>query len=482
MLMLINRCLYLLEKGKAIKKFLLLRARFLMFSRITIYFFAIVLFLTFSISAQWNWGPPELLCDSIGENVNPRFAEMDGSEFSGILLWERHLGTHSVICMKDFANYSEIVVSPNFSQNPCGYFIDYNTLLIVWQSNQNGNFNLYSAIYNSNILGNYQQVTNDPGDDEYPDLFGNHLVWEREGNLYYAQYDEVNAIWGQEVLIDSGECYHPLALGYEYINVLTRVIYEKNVNGNHHVYSRRKQIQQWDPPVCLFDEGDNRSISFITREGDLLWQHHNGNDWDILWYDDLSADTDYVASGTWNETKPDGFVNAGGWLFGCLAYESDQWGNSEIMAKIARPFFGGEGDNISNDLGPDQNPAASGGWLICVAWESHRSGSWQIWGSWSNALAIKESSVPVKMYLLSQNYPNPFNPTTNIEFSIPKSEFVTLNVYNILGEEVATMVSERLTAGQYKYDWDASSLASGVYLYRIQAGEYVDAKKMILLR
>jgi predicted GH43/DUF377 family glycosyl hydrolase len=85
-------------------------------------------------------------------------------------------------------------------------------------------------------------------------------------------------------------------------------------------------------------------------------------------------------------------------------------------------------------------------------------------------------------YVLQQNYPNPFNPTTNIEFSIPKSTFVTLKVYNILGEEVATLVSERLVAGQYKYDWDASGLASGVYLYRLQAGEYVEAKKMIVLR
>jgi len=85
-------------------------------------------------------------------------------------------------------------------------------------------------------------------------------------------------------------------------------------------------------------------------------------------------------------------------------------------------------------------------------------------------------------YVLSQNYPNPFNPKTVIEFSIPKSEFVTLKVYNILGEEVATLVSQRLAAGQYKYDWDASTLASGVYLYRLQAGDYAETRKMVLLQ
>jgi hypothetical protein len=88
-----------------------------------------------------------------------------------------------------------------------------------------------------------------------------------------------------------------------------------------------------------------------------------------------------------------------------------------------------------------------------------------------------------KDYLLSQNYPNPFNPTTNIEFSIPKADFVTLTVYNILGEEVATLVSERLTAGKYKYKWSRpSGLPSGVYLYKIEMSSFKSMKKMILIK
>jgi photosystem II stability/assembly factor-like uncharacterized protein len=87
-----------------------------------------------------------------------------------------------------------------------------------------------------------------------------------------------------------------------------------------------------------------------------------------------------------------------------------------------------------------------------------------------------------KTFLLNQNHPNPFNPTTNIEFSIPKTEFVTLEIYNILGERVTTLVSEKLPAGKYKYNCDAGSLASGIYLYKIQAGYYTETKKMILMR
>ena len=85
-------------------------------------------------------------------------------------------------------------------------------------------------------------------------------------------------------------------------------------------------------------------------------------------------------------------------------------------------------------------------------------------------------------FSLSQNYPNPFNPTTTIEFSLPQSGFVTLKVYNILGEEVATLVSKELNEGKYKYEWNANSLASGVYLFRIKAGKFQAVKKMILMK
>jgi glucuronoarabinoxylan endo-1,4-beta-xylanase len=83
---------------------------------------------------------------------------------------------------------------------------------------------------------------------------------------------------------------------------------------------------------------------------------------------------------------------------------------------------------------------------------------------------------------LHQNYPNPFNPSTIIEFNLPVTSKVTLKVFNILGEEVATLLSASLLLGSHSVTWDASNLASGVYLYRLQAGDYVETRKMILMR
>jgi hypothetical protein len=90
-------------------------------------------------------------------------------------------------------------------------------------------------------------------------------------------------------------------------------------------------------------------------------------------------------------------------------------------------------------------------------------------------------SAPLK-FSLSQNYPNPFNPSTQIEFTLPKSEFVELKVYNILGKEVSTLVSRKLNQGNHSYTFEGTNLASGIYYYQLTAGEYREVKKMILLR
>jgi len=90
--------------------------------------------------------------------------------------------------------------------------------------------------------------------------------------------------------------------------------------------------------------------------------------------------------------------------------------------------------------------------------------------------------TPPESYSLSNNYPNPFNPTTNIKYSIPKAGHVLLQVYNMLGQRVATLVDKQQNAGYYTISFNASQLASGVYFYRIKAGSFVKTQKMMLIK
>ncbi len=100
----------------------------------------------------------------------------------------------------------------------------------------------------------------------------------------------------------------------------------------------------------------------------------------------------------------------------------------------------------------------------------------------STGLNEDEINLIPNIFSLSQNYPNPFNPSTIIKFSIPKSSFITLKVFDLLGREVATLVNEEKSWGNYKINFDGSSLSSGIYFYRLQAGSFVDTKKFIFMK
>jgi hypothetical protein len=85
-------------------------------------------------------------------------------------------------------------------------------------------------------------------------------------------------------------------------------------------------------------------------------------------------------------------------------------------------------------------------------------------------------------FVLEQNYPNPFNPSTTISFALPMKSLVTLKVFDVIGREVATIVSEDLAAGNYTRQWSANELSSGVYFYQLSAGSFTETKKLFLLK
>ncbi|RPI05036.1 MAG: T9SS C-terminal target domain-containing protein, partial [Ignavibacteriae bacterium] len=105
-------------------------------------------------------------------------------------------------------------------------------------------------------------------------------------------------------------------------------------------------------------------------------------------------------------------------------------------------------------------------------------------GSFENSTGVDEKtefSLPGR-FALRQNYPNPFNPMTMIEFDIPQSSFVTLEIFNTLGQKISTVLAKDLQAGTYKIPWNAAGVSTGIYFYRLQAGSIADTKKFLLLK
>lgn len=133
-------------------------------------------------------------------------------------------------------------------------------------------------------------------------------------------------------------------------------------------------------------------------------------------------------------------------------------------------------------IGTDANIDISMGADIC---SDSLSGSISGEGSFCGNptdVEIGQSDVIPTEFVLEQNFPNPFNPSTKISWQSPLSGYQTLKVYDVLGKEVATLVDENKSAGSYEVEFDASNLSSGLYLCKLQAGDFVSTKKMILIK
>ena len=100
----------------------------------------------------------------------------------------------------------------------------------------------------------------------------------------------------------------------------------------------------------------------------------------------------------------------------------------------------------------------------------------------SNPLSVAPPDLIPGHYSFSYNYPNPFNPATKIDYIIPKSEFVSVKIYDINGAELTTLVNEKLSSGKHSVDWDATDYPSGIYIARISSGNYYQARKMLLVK
>ncbi|MDP2207277.1 MAG: T9SS type A sorting domain-containing protein, partial [Bacteroidota bacterium] len=122
-----------------------------------------------------------------------------------------------------------------------------------------------------------------------------------------------------------------------------------------------------------------------------------------------------------------------------------------------------------------------GGYIYAGGQGIYGSGAWRQPIPGTTPVEQIDANVPDEFELM-QNYPNPFNPTTTIRFGLHSASYVTLKIFNIFGQEVATLINEKRDAGQHSVQWNASGIASGVYFYRMTAGKFTEMKKMILLR
>ena len=131
------------------------------------------------------------------------------------------------------------------------------------------------------------------------------------------------------------------------------------------------------------------------------------------------------------------------------------------------------GESVSITV-KDQNSTSGAVEITAINWTSGNGVS--------NPTSVKSINEIPSDYSLSQNYPNPFNPITTISFTLPQSSFVNLSIYEITGREVTHLLNQQMNAGTYAVDFNSTNLSSGIYLYKISAGTFLQTKKMILIK
>jgi len=304
-------------------------------------------------------------------------------------------------------------------------------------------------------------------------------------------------------------------------------------NSDSYLYYIPSNYTEWNPDgeyYCVTNLGNSRKMTIIgvtpVSGGEILVENFDGtqfppNGW---------SQTIVNSSNTWKSGNPaensfnfvDG-TNVNSAICPWVAADQNEWLKTPILSfpndAISMEFYAGYSTSWLNAATLKLNISTDGGSNWTKIWEAENDGNGWQWrkisidlSSYSNSsnvvlgwqyvgndgdlagidnIKITYGTVDIKAdnltqipsdFSLSQNYPNPFNPTTVISYQIPEKSFVNLKVYDILGNEVMTLVNGQKQAGSYQINFDASNLSSGVYIYQIIADNFVKSKKMLLLK
>jgi hypothetical protein len=326
-------------------------------------------------------------------------------------------------------------------------------------------------------------------------------VWKEDGVLYNHSTDG-GVTWATAINLTniiSGLSTPVISSSGSNLHILWRA----DPDGNDEIYYKRSTDGgvSWGAETRLTNNpafSANASISISDSVVHLTWMdNRDGNfeiyykrstDFGLNWGTDTRLTNNSAASNNPSLTVSGSVVN--------IVWEDESDGNFEIYSR--RSTDGGtsweEDIRQTNNISGSQGPSISGsGSSVHLVWHDNRDGNWEIYyknNPSGNVTAVENiiSELPEE-YNLAQNYPNPFNPSTKIRYSIPsvtlsgvEGSRVKLKVFDVLGNEIATLVNEEKPAGSYEVDFNARNLSSGVYFYKLQAGNFIETKKMILLK
>ena len=410
-----------------------------------------------SLDNGTNWSSDFRLTNSTVYSHN---ASVAVSNINLHVVWEYVKGFFSEIYYKRSLNAgtnwdieTRLINNIAYSRSPSVSVFNSN-LHVVWYDNRDGDNEIYykHSLDNGTNWSENIRLTNNSSSSEHPSVAvsGNeiHVVWEdnRDGNqeIYYKRSLDNGANWSDDVrLTNNSENSYSPSIGVA--NSKVYIVWIDSRTGNDEIFFKRSLDNgtNWSEDYRLTEFTTSKMNSSIAVAGSnvhLVWREIRDNNYEIYYKHSLDNGT------TWLDDVRLTNANANSW-------------NPSIA--------------VSNSI-------------LHVVWTDYRDGNTEIYykrNPTGNVTGIEDTEfqIPTKFSLM-QNYPNPFNSSSTIKYSIPKSSQVTLKIFNTLGEEIETLVNEEKPVGTYKVNWNAVNLPNGVYFYQLKAGDFIQTKKMILLK
>ena len=326
-----------------------------------------------------------------------------------------------------------------------------------------------------------------------------HLVWDddRDGNkeIYYARSSDAGLSWEPETRL-TNSLFNSIRTSVSSSGSDVHVVWVDQRDGNMEIYYKNSADGgiNWNADVRLTTDtmvSNYPSISSYGSNVVIVWQDNRNSGFDI--FSKRSID----GGSTWGTDNQLTFALTNSFYPSVTIYglnthvvwsdvRDDNW---EIYYKLSYDAgLNWKGDKrltefISDSFYPS---IASTDSALHVVWQDNRDGNDEIYykrdpsGNFVGVVNIG-TEIPETFSLL-QNYPNPFNPSTQLRFKIADAGYVKLVIYDNLGRETETLVNEQLNPGTYEVEWNGSNFASGIYYYKLFAGEFSDTKKMILVK
>ncbi len=381
-------------------------------------------------------------------------------------------------------------------------------LHVVWQDTRDGNEEIYyqRSTTGGTIWGAATRLTNSPGGSKYPSVSVSgtlvHVFWHdfRSGSwkIYYKRSTDSGVNWSVDTrLSDQGaaigaEGYASTCVNGNYVHAA----WHDSRDGYFEIYYKRSIDggNNWSADVRLSNDPQGSDVPSISASGNYVH---------VTWYDQRDGNSEIYykrSSDNGDNWSTDiRLTNAPDNSFFPVIESSGN--NVHIVwhdrrSGIYRPYYKHSSDhgvNWENDYVLNNEPnlahhpfIAVSGSGVHVIWEDFRFTGPDIYyrkNPTGNNIGITMLSFETpSAFRLEQNYPNPFNPATQIKFDVPRAGNVRIAIYDMLGREVELLVNGKMEAGKYNADWNASGFASGVYFYKLEAGDYSAVRKMILIK